>query len=117
MRSHAHPTVHRHHIEESLANAGLDALELKARAQHICTALEATLPGDFPLAAKLMEQALATMDTLVDETMDGPTGARGDGLAGWSVWPLTEYVAMVNSSQKSFLQNSSPSSRTRVESS
>ncbi len=76
-----------------LAHAGLDALELKARTQHICHALEATLPGDFNAAAVVMEQALATIDTLLDETLDGPSGARDDGLAGWAVWPLTEYVA------------------------
>ncbi len=77
----------------SLANAGLDTLELKARSWHLCAALESTLPGDFNAAADLMETALASIDTLVDETLDGPTGARDDGLAGWAVWPLTEYVA------------------------
>lgn len=78
---------------KALANAGLEALELKARAQHICQALEATLPADFGSAAGVMEAALATLDTPLDQTLDGPTGARDDGLAGWAVWPLTEYVA------------------------
>ncbi len=76
-----------------LAHAGLNALELKARSWHICNALESTLPGDFSATAGVMERSLATIDTLVDETLDGPTGARDDGLAGWAVWPLTEYVA------------------------
>lgn len=78
---------------KSLALAGLDALEMKARSQHICNALEATLPADFASAADTMEAALATLDTPFDQTLDGPTGARDDGLSSWAVWPLTEYVA------------------------
>ncbi len=78
---------------KTLADAGLDALEMKARARHICDALERTLPADFSSAAEVMEAALATLDTPLDQTLDGPTGARNDGLAGWAVWPLTEYVA------------------------
>lgn len=77
----------------SLGLSGLEALEMKARAQHLCTALEKTLPSDFDSAATVMESALASMDEIDDATLDSPTGARGDGLAGWAVWPLTEYVA------------------------
>jgi 3-methyladenine DNA glycosylase AlkC len=40
-----------------------------------------------------MEGALASMAEIDDATLDSPTGARDDGLAGWAVWPLTEYVA------------------------
>ncbi len=75
------------------ALAGLEALEMKARAQHLCAALEHTLPGDFSSAATLMETSLASMDAIDDATLDGPRGARDDGLSGWAVWPLTEYVA------------------------
>ncbi|HLL19413.1 MAG TPA: DNA alkylation repair protein, partial [Rubrivivax sp.] len=42
-----------------LAANGLEALEMKARAMHICAALEATLPADFAAAADLLEAALA----------------------------------------------------------
>lgn len=77
----------------SLALSGLEALEMKARAQHLCAALEQTLPADFDRAAAVMEHALATMQAIDDATLDGPHGARDDGLAGWAVWPLTEYVA------------------------
>lgn len=77
----------------SLALSGLEALEMKARAQHLCSALEKTLPGDFDSAATVMEGALASMDDIDDATLDSPSGARDDGLAGWAVWPLTEYVA------------------------
>ncbi|HEY0817806.1 MAG TPA: DNA alkylation repair protein [Rhizobacter sp.] len=77
----------------SLALSGLEMLEMKARAQHLCSALEKTLPADFDSAAAVMEGALASMDPIDDATLDSPTGARDDGLAGWAVWPLTEYVA------------------------
>jgi hypothetical protein len=43
----------------ALALPGLDALEMKARAMQICTALEATLPAAFDDAAALIEAALA----------------------------------------------------------
>ncbi len=74
---------------EALALQGLGALEMKARAHHLCNALEPTLPADFSAAADVMQQALAA----ADDTLEGPMGARPDGLAGWAVWPLTEYVA------------------------
>lgn len=75
---------------EAAALHGLEALELKARALHIATALEATLPADFDRAASVIEASLA------------PPGAGDDlsalrssqaGLAGWPVWPLCEFVA------------------------
>ncbi len=78
---------------QALALKGLDALEMKARSHHLCHALEQTLPGDFRRAVVTMERALASMDEVPDALLDGPLGPRDDGLAGWSVWPLTEYVA------------------------
>ncbi len=74
---------------ETLALQGLEDLEFKARAMHLCAALEATLPADFAQAAAVIEAALA------------PPGAGDDlsalrsgpqGLAGWVVWPLGEFV-------------------------
>jgi 3-methyladenine DNA glycosylase AlkC len=55
----------------------LHTLEMKARAMQICAALEATLPADFDAAAAMLLHA-----------MDGP-----EGLDGWALWPLGEYVA------------------------
>jgi 3-methyladenine DNA glycosylase AlkC len=74
---------------EGLALDGLDALEFKARAMHLCAALEATLPEDFARAADLIEAALAPPGEGEDLSLlrSGP-----DGLAGWVVWPLGEYV-------------------------
>lgn len=76
-----------------LAAQGLEALEFKARAQHLAAALEATLPADFAAACDTIEAALAPVRG--DEALD-EIHARADddsGLAGWVVWPLTEYVA------------------------
>ncbi len=55
----------------------LHMLELKARAMQLCSALEATLPADFDAASAALLHA-----------MDGD-----DGLEGWALWPLGEYVA------------------------
>jgi 3-methyladenine DNA glycosylase AlkC len=75
---------------EDLAATGLDALELKARAQHLCAALEATLPERFEQAADLIEAALAPVR---DDAEPDALPVDDDGLAGWVVWPLAEYVA------------------------
>ncbi|MET0335929.1 MAG: DNA alkylation repair protein, partial [Rhizobacter sp.] len=77
----------------ALSLAGLDVLEMKARTHHLCAALEQTLPSDFASAAAVMEASLASMEDIDDATLDSPSGACDDGLAGWAVWPLTEYVA------------------------
>jgi 3-methyladenine DNA glycosylase AlkC len=74
---------------EALALEGLAGLEFKARAHHLCTALEATLPDDFDRAAGILEASL------------GPPGEGDDlgglrtstaGLAGWIVWSMGEFV-------------------------
>jgi 3-methyladenine DNA glycosylase AlkC len=60
---------------EQHACAGLDGLELKARAMHLCAALEATLPPDFAQAADVLQVSIDA------------------GLSGWALWPIGEYVA------------------------
>jgi 3-methyladenine DNA glycosylase AlkC len=72
------------------ASRGLDALEFKARAMQICDALEATLPADFGNAAATLEAALAP--PVEGEQMAG-LGLGEQGLAGWILWPVGEYVA------------------------
>lgn len=62
---------------EQAACEGLEALELKARAMHVCSALEATLPRDFTRAASWLRAAMA----------------GDDGLKGWILWPVGEYIA------------------------
>ncbi|MGL6109077.1 MAG: DNA alkylation repair protein [Rubrivivax sp.] len=75
---------------EALALTGLESLEFKARAMHLCAALEATLPPDFERAAEVIEAALAPPGEgdALSALRTGP-----DGLAGWVVWPLGEFVA------------------------
>ena len=68
----------------ALASKGLDALELKARAMHICAALEATLPPDFGHAAAAIAAALAPVEAGVGLDV---------GLRGWILWPVGEYIA------------------------
>ena len=76
---------------ERLALNTLETLEFKARAQHVCNALEATLPDDFERAASVLEKSLAPVGTRRSTVApDVPTDA---GLNGWAVWPLGEYVA------------------------
>ena len=75
---------------ETLALQGLDGLELKARALHLCDALEATLPADFAQAAAIIERSLAP--TRDDEDLSALRSSDA-GLAGWVVWPLSEVVA------------------------
>lgn len=74
---------------EHRALAGLDALEMKARAMQIADALEATLPDDFDRAAGIIESALAPAAT--DDGLAFRTDASG--LAGWIGWPLGEFIA------------------------
>jgi 3-methyladenine DNA glycosylase AlkC len=72
------------------AGAGLDALEMKARALHIADALEATLPADFHRLCDVIEAALAPPwpgDRL------GSADPCRDGLEGWALWPVGEVIA------------------------
>jgi 3-methyladenine DNA glycosylase AlkC len=88
--SRADPAFDRSAFERR-ALKGLDALELKARAMQIATALEAVLPRDFDASCAVIEAALAPPIEI-----DGPAAQRDEaapGLAGWIVWPLGEFVA------------------------
>jgi 3-methyladenine DNA glycosylase AlkC len=72
------------------ATAGLDALALKARAMQIADALEAWLPVDFDTAAGVIEAALAPAP---DHERLGELRTGTDGLAGWVLWPVGDYIA------------------------
>lgn len=78
---------------ERLALSGLESLELKARAMHLASALEATLPRDFARAADLLEASLAPAPA--DESAaDDEAGA-----AGWPLWAVGEYAARQGQAQ------------------
>ncbi len=72
-----------------LASSGLDALEMKARAMQIASALQATLPDDFDRACGILESALAP--AFVDEDL-GAMHTTQAGLAGWVIWSTGEFV-------------------------
>jgi len=83
---------------EALAGAGLDALELKARAMQMADALEATLPADFATACEQLEACLAPpwADDRLGSEATGPHPVEPEpagGLEGWALWPLGEFVA------------------------
>ncbi len=81
---------------ETLAGAGLEQLELKARVLHLATALAQTLPADFPHACDVIEAALAPpvpFDTDGEPAEQNAT-ERNSGLSGIIIWTLGEFVAL-----------------------
>lgn len=80
---------------ERLACAGLEQLELKARAMQIADALEQTLPADFRRACEILESSLSA--PLPFDEAGEPVGLgakeQASGLSGWAVWALGEFVA------------------------
>lgn len=80
---------------EALAQEGLDGLELKARARHLADALGRTLPRDFSAGARHLVAALAPVDPDAPDPdeVPGMVARAGEGLAGWAVWPMTEWIA------------------------
>ena len=73
-----------------LATKGLGDLELKARVVHVADALAEVLPKAFAKAAPLLERCLAPARS--DDDLSQLVSSA-EGLAGWTVWPLTDYVA------------------------
>ncbi len=72
----------------------LPALELKARALCIADALAEHLPTDFGDATDLLTRALASAPANVDAVMgDAALATSREGLSGWILWPVGEYVA------------------------
>ncbi len=86
----AWPAFNRKHFER-VSLKGLDGLEMKARAMQIADALEAVLPPDFDAACAVIEAALAPPIELDGLASQRDTATQG--LAGWIVWPLGEFVA------------------------
>lgn len=72
------------------ATSGLAELELKARVEHVADALAQSLPDAFPKAATVLERSLAPARSDTDLSKLVPCDA---GLAGWAVWPMTDFVA------------------------
>ena len=79
----------------TLALAGLEQLELKARVLHLAAALAQTLPADFAQACDVIEAALAPPLPLdaAGEPAEQEAAARTSGLSGIIIWTLGEFVA------------------------
>jgi len=73
-----------------IACAGLSDLELKARVVHVADALAQSLPRAFGEAATVLERSLAPERSDADLSKLVPCD---QGLAGWAVWPMTEFIA------------------------
>ena len=84
-----HPAFPRRQFVRA-ATDGLEALELKARVVHVADVLAVTLPSPFSQAAGVLEQSLSPARSDDDLSKLVPCDA---GLAGWAVWPMTDYVA------------------------
>jgi 3-methyladenine DNA glycosylase AlkC len=84
----------KHERFTALASAGLDALAFKARAMQLADALEATLPACFEDACSVLEASLAAPLPLdaQGEPVSLAADHRGEGLAGWVVWSMGEFV-------------------------
>lgn len=72
------------------ALAGLETLELKARAMQLADALAQTLPADFEQAAALIE---ATLAPPTDPDAPATPQPVAQGLSGWALWSVGEVVA------------------------
>jgi 3-methyladenine DNA glycosylase AlkC len=68
---------------------GLDALELKARVEHLAQALRPHLPADFPKAAQILVDSLDAPTTTDALTAEGDTGLRG-----FVMMAVTRYVSL-----------------------
>jgi 3-methyladenine DNA glycosylase AlkC len=77
---------------ERLATQGLEALEMKARAMQIASALQHTLPQDFGHASRIVTAALAPATPGEDLQLMQTPQAVAAGLTGWFMWPLGEWV-------------------------
>jgi 3-methyladenine DNA glycosylase AlkC len=72
------------------AKRGLQGMELKQRILHVAAVLADELPQDFARACGIVEASLASMQQPGDDTLPR---ALDDGLSGWAVWCLNEWVA------------------------
>lgn len=98
--SHHLRRVHRRFDQasfESQALDGLEALEFKARAQHLAQALIVHLPEDFDACAGLLEASLKRMpEPRFEHDPDKELGTLqtdDTGVAGWALWAYGEVVA------------------------
>jgi len=98
--SHHLRRVHRRFDQngfEAQALTGLEALEFKARAQHLARALMAHLPDDFDACAGVLESSLKRVPAQpFEHDPDDELGSLqtdDTGVAGWALWAYGEVIA------------------------
>lgn len=74
---------------EQVALQGLEDLEMKARSKQIVLGLKAALPQDFSKACAILVASLGP----AGETENLDFSISKDGIAGWAVNPIADYVA------------------------
>lgn len=72
------------------ASEDLESLELKARTDQITDAMIQYLPADFEKAGKIM---LASLGAPLEDDISAGT-LNANGIAGWAVTPMTNYVGL-----------------------
>lgn len=77
----------------SAASKDLEMLGLKERSEQITKAMVEYLPDDFSKAGEIMFASLSpvTGEDISDATVDA------DGIAGWAIMPMADYVGMQGS--------------------
>lgn len=72
-----------------LAADSLENRELKDRANQICLGFKQYLPNEYKSAVNLL---LSTLAPVIDDQDLDELSATEDGLAGWIIMPMTQYV-------------------------
>ena len=83
----------------TLAADDLENRELKDRANQICLGFKQFLPKDYTTAVNLLLSVLAPVE---DNQEIGDLSASEEGLAGWIIMPMTQYVGELGQGDLAF---------------
>lgn len=76
------------------ASENLAVLELKQRSNQVLDALSTHLPTDFARAVAVINQSLAPApDGDFNDITDPKSEVSGEGVRGWAIMPMADYVA------------------------
>jgi 3-methyladenine DNA glycosylase AlkC len=98
----AHFELHHKHLDThafiATATNGLELLELKARTEHITQAMISHFPANFAEAGEILLASLAGVQgdksNLLEDESNGTDEEEGEGISGWAVMALSNYVAL-----------------------
>lgn len=82
-----------------LAADNIEDRELKDRANQICLGFKQFLPSDYRAAVELLLSVLAPV---LDDQDIGDLSASEEGLAGWIIMPMTQYVGEMGQDDLAF---------------